>query len=376
MPAGQIISYSATLPHKRTVTDRIIMADPMSIAGINALGLHNESKFSFVNAPGKKYEWLEDTYSARSTTANDSDLASDSTTTTVTVADGTKFHVGDVIQIDSEYIWVSAISTNDLTVTRNFGGTQATHAATATIYIRYNSRLEGADASDSPWTEASSGYNYSTILQDTIEVSRTDARLPQYGIDNVVEREIDKKMDELMMKLNLMLYHGQRKEGSGTTPRSSGGLATFITTNPTSASSGALTRQMIEDELQNCFDAGGTPTLLLCNSWAKRKLNGFFEGYVRTDRDETRGGIVIDQILSPYGWYVDVVLDRHCPTNYLYLLDPRFVGYITIDDFFYEELGKVGDTAPRGYGQVVGEYGLVAAFEKAHSYVYSFSTST
>lgn len=376
MPAGQIISYSATLPQKRTVTDRIIMADPMSIAGINALGLHNESKFAFVNTPGKMYEWLEDAYDARSTTANDSDLASDSTITTLTVADGTKFHVGDVIQIDSEYIWVSAISTNDLTIVRNKAGTQATHAATATIYIRYNSRLEGADASDSPWTEPSTGYNYSNIFHANIEVSRSDALLKQYGIDNVVNREIDKKMDSLMMQLNLMLYHGFRSAGSSSTDRSAGGLGTFITTNPTSASSAALTRTLIENEMQNCFDYGGNPTLALCNSWAQRKINSFYESSVRTERDDKRGGIIINQILSPFGTYVDIVLDRHCPTNYLWLLDPRYIGYITLDDFFYEELGKVGDTAERGYGQVVGEYGLVVAFEKAHSNVNTFSTST
>ncbi|MFA5808754.1 MAG: DUF5309 family protein [Thermoleophilia bacterium] len=377
--AGQGIqqSYSATLPQKRMVTDRIILADPMSIAGLNALGLHNESKFSFVNTPGRSYEWLEDTYLLRSDTAADVNLTSVTTTTTIAMTDGTKFNIGDVIQIDSEYMWVSAISTNTLTVTRDFGGTQATHASTSTVYIRYNSRLEGAAVgTNNGFTEPTTGYNYSAILQKPINVSRTNALIPQYGISGVVEREIDKAMDELLMKLNLSLYHGQRAVGTTSTPRSLGGLAAFVTTNPSSASSAALTQKMIEDEVQQCFDAGGSPDLILCNSWAKRKIGSFFDGYVRTERDETRGGIVIDKMINPIaGGEIDVVVDRHCPTNFLWLIDRRYVGFITIDDFFYEELGKLGDSAPGGYGEVVGEYGLVVAFEKAHSNVNTFLTT-
>jgi hypothetical protein len=370
-------SYSATLPQKRTITDRIIMVDPMSIAGLNALGLHNEAKFAFVNSPGRTYEWLEDTYLDRSDTAADVNMTSVTTTTTVAVTTGTKFNVGDVIQIDSEYMWVSSISTNTLTVVRDFGGTQATHASTSTVYIRYNTRMEGAAVgSDNGFTEPTTGYNYSSILQKAINVSRSNALIPRYGIGDVVEREIDKGMDELTMKLNLALYHGQRAVGSASagSPRSMGGLATFITTNPSSASSAALTQKMIEDEIEQCWGAGGEPNLILCNSWAKRKIGSFFEGYVQTTRDETRGGIVINQLANPVtGGFIDVVVDRHCPTNYLWLLDTRYVGFITLDPFFHEELGKVGDSA--SYGQIVGEYGLVVAYEKAHSNVNTFSTS-
>jgi len=375
---GIMTAYTATQPHKRMVTDRIILADPMSIAGLNALGLHNEAKFSFVNAPGRTYEWLEDTYLPRETTCADAaTFTCDSTTTTIDVATGkgVYFNIGDVIQIDSEYMWVSAISTDTITVTRDFGGTQDTHASTSAVYIRYNTRLEGTTVgTNNGYTEPSTGYNYSSILQKPINISRTNALIKQYGIANVVEREIDKGMDELMMKLNLSLYHGQRATGSASTPRSLGGLATFVTTNPTSASSAALTEKMIVDEIQQCWEAGGAPDMILCNAWAKRKIGSFFEGYVRTERDETRGGIIIDKMVNPIaGGEIDVVVDRHCPTNYLWLVDRRYVGFITVEDFFYEELGKVGDSA--AYGEIVGEYGLVVAFEKAHSNVNTFLTT-
>jgi len=376
MPSGQLISYSATLPLKRVVTDRIILKDPMEIVAINALGLDNESKFSFVNGPaaGGTYEWLEDVLQDRTDALNTAGLTSDSTSTGITVDTGTLFQVGDIIQVDSEYMYVSSISSNVLTVTRNYGGTQATHSDDAVVTLVSRARIEGTNSSDSNFTQPTSGTNYSQIFHKEIDVSRSNALLQRYGIPNVVEREIDKAMDELAKLLNLTAYHGQRKVGSSSTPRGMGGLDTFISTNINALSSTpALTRKHIEDEIQDCWDAGGNPRLILCGAWAKRKIASFFEGYVQTERSESMGGIEIDRIMSPLGLTVAVAVDRYCPTNKLYILDPDYVGFLTLDPFFEESLGKVGDTAY--FGQVVGEYGFVVAYETAHSIVSGFSTS-
>lgn len=372
---GQVHSYVATVPHKRTVSDRILLTDPMEIPMISALGLDNEAKFRFVNTPGKLYEWLNDSYVGLSTTGNDADLTNSSSTTTITVTDGSIFQVGDVLQLDDEYIWVSAVSGNDLTVgARPFGGTQATHASNVTITKRYNSRLEGAPAGDSPFTEPASFYNYTVIMQKTIEVSRTDARINQYGIDDVVDREIDKAMDELKMSLTRLPYYGIRAAGSATTPRSAGGFETFITNVANIITvSGALTSKNIDDGVQACWDAGGKPSLMVCNSWPKRKLADFYGASVRTERSERLGGVVIDRVLTALGIELEVLVDRHCPSNKIFILDTAHVGYITMDDFFEESLGKSKDTAY--YGQVVGEYGFVLDYNKAHTIIKGFSTS-
>jgi len=368
---GQQTSYVATLPQKRVVTDRITMTEPMEIALINALGLDNNSKFQFVNTPGIKYEWLEDTYAPVSDAANDADLTNVTTTTTITVADGTKIQVGDVLQLDDEFVWVSAVVGNDLTVTRGYGGTaNVTHASNVVIYIRYSARLEGANASDSPSTEPASNYNYSVIMQKTINVSRSDNLLQRYGIPDLVDREIDKAMDEKKLQLTKLPYYGLRVAGASPA-RSAGGFDVFITTNVTDLSSAALTQKAVEDAVQSAFDAGGNPSLLVCGSWVKRKITDFYAGYVHTDRDERLGGISIDRILVPQGLTLDVMVDRWCPASKLYILDRNHIGYITLDAFFYETLGKTGDTAE--YGQVVGEYGFVARYQKAHAIIKGIS---
>jgi hypothetical protein len=73
------------------------------------------------------------------------------------------------------------------------------------------------------------------------------------------------------------------------------------------------------------------------------------------------------------GQLVKVVVDRHCRAGYMYLLDTRYVGYLTIDPFFFEMLAKTGDFVS---GQTVGEYGFACAYNKAHSIISAYSTTS
>lgn len=372
MAQGQQTSYVGTIPQKRVVSDRIIMTEPMEIPLISALGLGNEGKFHFVNTPGKVYEWLEDTYSPLSDVAASGTLSSDSTATVLAMTDGSKFQPGDVLQVDAESMWVSGVSANNVTVTRNYSGTQATHASTSTIYIRSRARLEGASASDSHFTQPTSGYNYSFILHKNIEVSASDSRLQRYGIPNLVNYEITKKMDELKRDLTRKPYYGVRGAGSTSTPRDCGGFDTFISTNAVALTgSPTLTQKMIEDRLQAAWDNGGKPTLMVCGAWAKRKIADMFSGSIRTTQSDTMGGVTINKFLSALGFEVDVLVDRYCPPASMQILDPTLIGFITLREFAYEELGKSKDTA--AYGQIVGEYGFVVADEKKHAKLSGFS---
>jgi len=73
------------------------------------------------------------------------------------------------------------------------------------------------------------------------------------------------------------------------------------------------------------------------------------------------------------GPQLDVLVDRYCPAASIYVLTPDEVGFVSIDEFFYEDLAKTKDTA--AYGQVVGEYGFVVAAPYHHGRIYGFSTT-
>src|SRR3990167_1610800 len=208
--SGMLQSYLNTVPDRRMITDRILMIEPYDIVAYAYLGT-DMGKFNFTNREGKIYEWLEDTFTDR-TDSVASGLASDSTTTTITIV-------------------------------RAWGGsTAATHANSTAMTRISRARPDGDDADDSPSTEVTSNYNFTQILQRTINVARTKEKLAEYGVASWEDYFIDKAMKELMMDLARLPYRGLRYPGtSGANARYAGGFNTFITDNLTYATSTGAT---------------------------------------------------------------------------------------------------------------------------------------
>lgn len=377
---GQLTSYQDTVPDKRMVTDRILRIEPYDIVAYSYLGT-DMSKFNFVNRDGKVYEWLESTYNDRTDTVN-TGLASDSTTTTFSATDPDLYQVGDVWQVESEGLLVTGKSTTTMTVVRNIFGAQATHANSSVATRVSRARLDGATADDSPRNEIASASNVTQIFQRTIEIARTKGKIAEYGITDWTEYWIDQYMDELMMDLARAPYLQERNAGSASQGRLFGGFPSFITDNVTYATdtgltggtSVAVTRDHIEDTLQNIHADGGDPDLILTTAGIQRKVNDFFQQYVTTERSEQLGGVIIKKFMNPVtGKILDLVVDRNCPAGQAHILTTSKIAYYPFDPFFYENLAKTKDTS--GYGQVVGEYGMVIAYDKSHGSIKESSTT-
>ncbi len=372
---GMLQSYLNTEPNKIMITDRILLTDPTKIATFSVLGT-DVGKFAMANRDGKEYRWLEDTYLPETVTVHSDDLSSDTTSTILTVSVTTILQPGDVLERGDELMWVSAISAAGVaTITRDFAGTTAvTHTTATVLNVVGRARIDGDDADDSGMVEVASNTNYTQIFQKSVEVARTKQKMAQYGISDPMGREVDKAMDELMIMLNKLPYFGKRNTGSATEGRAAGGFRQFITNNSTNLSSAALTRDHIDDLLQAIFDDGGDPDLILCGAFSQRKINAFYEGFITTERSEALGGNMITKLMNPIsGRNLDVVVDRSCPTDEMWILESDKIAYYPFDPFFYEDLAKVGDA---DVGQVVGEYGFVCQADKHHGFLYGISTSS
>lgn len=377
---GQLNSYQDTVPDKRMVTDRILRIEPHDIIAYSYLGT-DMSKFKFQNVGNKTYEWLEATYNDRTDTVN-SGLASDSTTTTFSATDPDLYQVGDVWDVEGEGLLVTGKSTTTMTVVRNYYGTQATHANSSVATRTSRARVDGATADDSPRNEIASASNVTQIFQRTVEVARTKGKILEYGISDWEDYWIDQYMEELMQDLARAPYKTERQAGSASAGRTMGGFNQFITDNLTYATTTdltggtaeALTKDHIDDTLQNIFADGGDPDLFLTVAHAQRKINDFYEGYVSTERSEQLGGILIKKLMNPItGKIIDVVVDRNCDAGELWMLSLKNIAYYPFDPFFYERLAKTKDTS--AFGEVVGEYGLVIAYDKSHGAVLEFSST-
>ena len=150
-----------------------------------------------------------------------------------------------------------------------------------------------------------------------------------------------------------------------------GGFEQFVTTNVTNLSSAALTQKHIEDLFEDCFLAGGMPDTIVVNSWLRRKISSFYKDSIRTERSETRGGSRIDTIITDFG-EVEVMFDRWCPTDRLYMFEKSKLGWLTYRPFAIYDRPSTGDYMVK---EVLGEYSFVLTNETAHGYLHTASTT-
>ena len=361
-----ITTYSDTTPQKRVITDVISILDPSDAPAVDALGgLDGASgKFRFVNEKGTAVVWLEDNLGPL---ADALAASCTSDATTITVADASVLQPGHIINIDLEQIWVSATNTttNVITVTRNFGGTQATHASAAAVAIIGMARLEGAESDAIAFTDRYTGTNYTQILHKEIKVTRTQSQIAQYGISDEMAYQGDKVVPELMRLLERHFYYNAAaKAGSGTTPRAMGGVRAFVTDNTVAGTT--LASSHFENAVKAAYEDGGEgPWFAFCAPTNYQKVKNFYDNstYLQIPRSETTVGMVITKVVTPFG-DVNLVLDRWAKTTEIPIIDPKHAGFKTFYPFTQEPLAKSGDYER---SEVVGEFTLCVRQDKAHA---------
>lgn len=385
---GTITAFENSQVQLRAVSTLIDMMGWNEAALLKTIGLNNESTVNFVSGtwPTRQYEWLYDTIPTQSGTLNEA-LDNSETGVDVQSGEGALLRDGDVIMVEDEYMRVTSVSTDTATVTRGYAGTTAAaHADDTAWTILYSARLEGQDATDSNRTEVEYLYNVRQILETTVRVSGSEKVFRHLGgeIGDIEAYHLAKAIggDEvgpkygsgiLAKQLVNAFYYGRRNKASTNADADAmGGFPQYVTTNVTNAASEALTRKMIIDLLEDIYEGGGKPDMIITGMWGRRKISSFFEGLIRTDRSEDQGGSVIST-LKWEGGDIDVMYDRWCPAGRLYVVNNSIHGFVTIRPFTVSKLAKTGDSEK---SEVVGEYGYVIRRpNQDFGYIYNFSTT-
>ena len=370
--------YSDTAAQVRVISDYIFNIDPMDTPVVARFGLDSANSKFKLSQPDSHYkvELLEDTFGAISTTLNNGTTVTTSTLT-MTVTSGGLFQDGFVILIDSEYMVVSGVSGNVITVdSRAYGGTNATHAATAAVSIVGMARKEADDADYVNLTSLTNPYNYTAIYQKGIKVSGSEYVLDQYGKPGGewVYQE-NKTIPELSRLIERAFFHGQRRQGSATVARSFGGVGTFVTTNSSSITT-TITKASIDALAKTIFDAGqGHPDVLICGSNAANTIRNLYDSssFLRVTPEQTTFGMrPVTRVNMQFYENVELIVSRHCPAKKAYLLDSSKVGFFTYRPFASSMLAKTGDSVA---GEVVGEFSLLIANNAAHGYFITTATA-
>lgn len=355
MPTGTLSTYNLTVGVMLQVEDLIHLLDPFDVPLLGTYGADGRSTLASSVGHEKKTEWLDETLlSPRSTLAAGSTAGA--TTFTVAAGHGLKFQAGDVIRIDASFYRVTSVnySTDVLTVTINYGGTNdANHANGAAVVGIGTALPEGSDPEAARAVDRTNRHNFTQIFGPyQIKVSGTENVIWKYGLRGTTEfqHQVANRLKETAVAIEQSLLYGIRNEDTGNNWRTMGGLDYYITVNNDSSTT-TITADKLLDQMQACYDAGGSPDRVVLGSKQKRTVSSFDSSGIRYGRSEAARGQVVDWFISDFG-QVSMHLNRWMRTRDLFIFGRDQAEVETLRPVVFEPLAKTGDSMK---GQIVCE---------------------
>ena len=377
-------TYSAgtTLPElAEDVSDLIGIISPYETPLLDALG------DPMREATSTHHEWLEDELLPNKDVINDSTFSDPAADTDFVVDNGSRFRVGDQIQVEGseELMLVTGIATNTLTVVRGYAGTTSENLAdNKVINILGNAALEGADKPGARFTNRGRCGNYTQIFTATVEVSGTDMAASQLGLADEMDYQKQERLRELIRDMeNTALNGGQpasSPEGSGSLRRSMKGILQHLATNvfhtgdagfPTGTD---LDEAKINYVLRKIWEnSSGNVDLIVVGGFQKRKINTFCAGSRSYGANDTTFTDMVSVYESDFG-VCKVITTRWMPQDAALLLDSSRINILPLAgrSFHFKPLASGGDYE---CGELIGEYTVELKNEAAHGLIRNLSIS-
>lgn len=377
-------TYSAgtTLPElAEDVSDLIGIISPYETPLLDALG--NPLR----EATSTHHEWLEDELLPNKDTVNDSTYSDPSTDTDFVVDHGSRFRIGDQIQVEGseELMLVTAIDSNTLTVVRGYAGTAAENLEDdKVINILGNAALEGADKPGVRFTNRTRCGNYTQILTAAVEISGTDMAASQLGLADEMDYQKQERLRELIRDLeNTVINGGQpagHPEGSGSARRSMKGITQHLSTNVFHTGDSGFPSGTDLDETKINYvlrqiweNSNGNVDLIIVGGFQKRKINAFSSDSRTFGANDTTFTDMISIYESDFG-ICRIITTRWMPQDAALLLDSSRINVLPLAgrSFHFKPLASGGDYE---CGEIIGEYTLELKNEAAHGLIRDLSTS-
>jgi len=377
-------TYSAgmTLPElAEDVSDLIGVISPYETPLLNALG------DPMREATSTNHEWLEDELLPNKDAVNDDTFTDPDVDTNFVVDHGSRFRVGDQIQVEGsgELMLVTGTDTNTLTVIRGYAGTTAEDLAdNQVINILGNAALEGADKPSARFTNRIRCSNYTQIFTGAVEVSGTDMAASQLGLADEIDYQKQERLRELIRDLeNTVINGGQpanNPEGSGSVRRSMKGIIQHLSTNVFhTGDSGFPTGNDLDEAKINYVlrqiweNSNGNVDLIVVGGFQKRKINTFSADSRTYGANDTTFTDMISIYESDFG-VCRIVTTRWMPQDAALLLDSSRIGVLPLAgrSFYFKPLASSGDYE---CGELIGEYTLELRNEAAHGLIRDLTTS-
>jgi hypothetical protein len=247
---------------------------------------------------------VNDNYRPRS---NPTAASIDASSPSLTVADGSMFTLGDVIEVEGEQMLVTAIDTDVLTVTRGYGGTTAAaHASGLTAFLITNPRTGGAVNVKAISRIPTPVLQYCQTVQHAYQVGGSLQSSDNFlgGSATPLDRDRMMAMQNCMDDFEEAAYYGRGVALASSTSRPQmKGLANLITTNKVTAPTNAAAYKpsdLVRDTIQLCFNGGGNPSLMLVSTDFLTGFAVWGHAVQRLDAGSTVFGTPVDLFEVPF----------------------------------------------------------------------------
>lgn len=181
-----------------------------------------------------------------------------------------------------------------------------------------NAVLEGKDTEAAAVTPPSRVFNYTQILEKSFMISGTLEAVDKAGRKSEIQYQTGLKTKALARDVEWNALNQTQAAGGASTPRQLMGAFEWLTTNTydfgaTPAAGNHITEELLNDQLQACWEAGGDPDTVLAPPAQKRKISAFTDDgrlHVHTSADAKKVIMTVRVMETDFGTVV-IIPSRH-----------------------------------------------------------------
>lgn len=253
-----------------------------------------------------------------------------------------------------------------------------------------NAQLQGDEATFTTPAATTRLGNYTQISRKTVSIAGTNESVDKAGRDREMAYQTVKRTKELRRDMETIFLRNQARVAPADTTRSRlASVLSWINTNTSAGASGAdptgdgtdartdgtqraFTEALLKGVLQQCWDSGGDPECIMVGSFNKQTASGFTGGNTREENAVNKKVTAsVDIYISDFG-ELRVIPNRFMRARDALVLQKDMWKVAYLRPLFSEELAKTGDAEKR---QIITEYTLVSANEKASGAVFDLTTA-
>ena len=330
---------------------------------------------------GYKMGWLDFRIDATSSATTASVLVD---ATTIPVVDGSKFRAGMTLSPtgSEEIILVTAVSGNDLTVVRGFGGSTAAALTSGQVLtIDSVGREENSLAENDGIFQPDSVENFFQTMDTAVEFSRRALSTIQFGDTNSLAFQVSERIRQLTIQMDRALVRGRKAVATigGKDVTYTGGLRFYATQAGAinTSGAGALTLDKINAANAEIVARGGSANTIAVGIKQARVINGLVAANYSSQRlaDWTadEGAVLrLPTDLPLVGNVNQIVVDTNLADDELFIFESGMISVVPMtannaaDSGAWRTLDATQNGQDGERTRIIGDFAMEVRQSKTH----------